>query len=91
MAEGRLKGLPTRRQRKSLVNVATSEDLVCRERLIRRAVLGRLSVWPRGGRRNLTINEAVLAASTLAALGGRSHERAARLSRRLLFARGRVT
>ena len=31
MAEGRLKGLPTRRQRKSLVNVATSEDLVCRD------------------------------------------------------------
>ena len=31
MAEGRLTGLPTRRQRKSLVNVATSEDLVCRD------------------------------------------------------------
>ncbi len=31
MAEGRLKGLPTRRQRKSLVNVATSADLVCRD------------------------------------------------------------
>ena len=31
MAEERLKGLPTRRQRKSLVNVATSEDLVCRD------------------------------------------------------------
>jgi putative transposase len=31
MAEGRLKGLPTRRQRKSLVNVATSDDLVCRD------------------------------------------------------------
>jgi putative transposase len=31
MAEGRLKGLPARRQRKSLVNVATAEDLVCRD------------------------------------------------------------
>jgi transposase InsO family protein len=31
MAEGRLKGLPTRKQRKSLVNVATAEDLVCRD------------------------------------------------------------
>jgi putative transposase len=30
MAEGRLQGLPTRRRRKNLVNVATSEDLVCR-------------------------------------------------------------
>ena len=31
MAEGRLKGLPARKQRKSLVNVATAEDLVCRD------------------------------------------------------------
>jgi putative transposase len=31
MAEGRLKGLPTRKQRKSLVNVATADDLVCRD------------------------------------------------------------
>jgi putative transposase len=31
MAEGQLKGLPARRQRKSLVNVATAEDLVCRD------------------------------------------------------------
>jgi transposase InsO family protein len=31
MAEGRLKGLPTRRQRKGLVNVATADDLVCRD------------------------------------------------------------
>jgi transposase InsO family protein len=31
MAEGRLKGLPARRQRKSLVNIATAEDLVCRD------------------------------------------------------------
>ena len=31
MAEGQLKGLPARKQRKSLVNVATAEDLVCRE------------------------------------------------------------
>jgi putative transposase len=31
VAEGRLKGLPTRRQRKSLVNVASAEDLVCRD------------------------------------------------------------
>jgi putative transposase len=30
MAESHLHGLPTRKQRKSLVNVATSEDLVCR-------------------------------------------------------------
>jgi transposase InsO family protein len=31
MAEGRLQGLPARRRRKSLVNVATAEDLVCRD------------------------------------------------------------
>ena len=31
MAEGRLKGLPARRQRKSLVHVATAEDLVRRD------------------------------------------------------------
>jgi putative transposase len=31
MAEARLQGLPTRKQRKSLVNVATAEDLVCRD------------------------------------------------------------
>jgi len=31
MAEGRLKGLPARKQRKSLVNVATADDLVCRD------------------------------------------------------------
>jgi putative transposase len=31
MAEARLQGLPTRRQRRNLVNVATSEDLVCRD------------------------------------------------------------
>ncbi len=31
MAEDRLQGLPTRKQRKSFVNVATSEDLVCRD------------------------------------------------------------
>jgi putative transposase len=31
MAEERLQGLPTRKQRKSFVNVATSEDLVCRD------------------------------------------------------------
>ena len=31
MAEERLRGLPTRKQRKSLVNVATAEDLVCRD------------------------------------------------------------
>ena len=31
MAEQRLHGLPARKQRKSLVNVATTEDLVCRE------------------------------------------------------------
>jgi transposase InsO family protein len=31
MAEEQLKGLPTRRQRESLVNVAAAEDLVCRE------------------------------------------------------------
>jgi putative transposase len=30
MAEARLQGLPTRKQRRSLVNVATSADLVCR-------------------------------------------------------------
>ncbi len=30
MAEARLQGLPTRKQRRSLVNVATSPDLVCR-------------------------------------------------------------
>ena len=31
MAEARLKGLPARKQRKSLANVATAEDLVCRD------------------------------------------------------------
>ncbi len=31
MAEGRLQGLPTRRQRRNLVSVATAEDLVCRD------------------------------------------------------------
>ncbi len=31
MAEARLKGLPARRQRKRLANVATAEDLVCRD------------------------------------------------------------
>ena len=31
MAEGRLKGVPARKQRKSFVNVATAEDLVCRD------------------------------------------------------------
>jgi putative transposase len=31
MAEERLKGLPTRKQRRTLVNVATAEDLVCRD------------------------------------------------------------
>jgi putative transposase len=31
MAEAHLQGLPTRKQRRSLVNVATSEDLVCRD------------------------------------------------------------
>jgi transposase InsO family protein len=31
MVEARLKGLPTRKQRKSLVNVATAADLVCRD------------------------------------------------------------
>jgi len=31
MVEARLQGLPTRKGRKSLVNVATSEDLVCRD------------------------------------------------------------
>jgi putative transposase len=31
MAEERLQGLPTRKQRKSFVNVATSDDLVCRD------------------------------------------------------------
>jgi transposase InsO family protein len=31
MAEQRLRGLPARRQRKSLVNVATADDLVCRD------------------------------------------------------------
>ncbi len=31
MAEARLQGLPTRKQRRNLVNVATSEDLVCRD------------------------------------------------------------
>jgi len=31
MAELRLKGLPTRKQRKRLANVATAEDLVCRD------------------------------------------------------------
>jgi transposase InsO family protein len=31
MAEARLHGLPARKQRKSLVNIATAEDLVCRE------------------------------------------------------------
>ena len=31
MVEQRLKGLPTRKQRRTLVNVATAEDLVCRE------------------------------------------------------------
>src|SRR5213079_1491885 len=31
MVEARLKGLPTRKQRKSLVNVATCDDLVCRD------------------------------------------------------------
>jgi putative transposase len=31
MAEARLHGLPARKQRKSLVNVTTAEDLVCRE------------------------------------------------------------
>lgn len=30
MAEARLQGLPIRRQRKNLVNLATSDDLVCR-------------------------------------------------------------
>jgi transposase InsO family protein len=31
MAEARLQGLPKRKQRRNLVNVATSEDLVCRD------------------------------------------------------------
>ena len=31
MAELRLKGLPTRKQRRSLANLATAEDLVCRD------------------------------------------------------------
>jgi transposase InsO family protein len=31
MAEAQLQGLPARKRRKSLVNVATAEDLVCRE------------------------------------------------------------
>jgi transposase InsO family protein len=31
MGEARLHGLPTRKQRKSLIHVATAEDLVCRE------------------------------------------------------------
>jgi putative transposase len=31
MAEARLQGLPTRRQRRNLVNVATADDLVCRD------------------------------------------------------------
>jgi putative transposase len=31
MAEARLQGLPTRKQRRNLVNAATSEDLVCRD------------------------------------------------------------
>lgn len=31
MAEARLKGLPVRKQRKNLANVATAEDLVCRD------------------------------------------------------------
>jgi transposase InsO family protein len=31
MSEARLKGLPARKQRKSLANIATAEDLVCRD------------------------------------------------------------
>jgi putative transposase len=31
MAEARLQGLPTRKQRRNLVNAATAEDLVCRD------------------------------------------------------------